>query len=132
MALVQCGALWPALSAMFGYDYTLEEGGVVTTAGASSQVKLIQITRWGLSHIKILLILQAVANRLARLSLLACAALSGFPPSSPLPSPTSKDAKKDDEPKIDYPSNPVAQRALERLLTPYIAHQLGKTSPDQV
>jgi DnaJ family protein C protein 13 len=38
MALVQCGALWPALSAMFGYDYTLEEGGVVTTEGASSQV----------------------------------------------------------------------------------------------
>jgi len=113
MALVQSGAIWPAMSAIFGYDYTLEESGVVQTEGKNNQ---------------------ALANRLARLSLKTCAALSGFAPQSPVSSPSAKDAAKkvEDANKVHYPANPVAQKALERLLTPYIAQQLNSDNPDEV
>jgi len=40
MALVQSGAMWPALCAIFSYDYTLEESGVTQTEGKNNQVNL--------------------------------------------------------------------------------------------
>jgi hypothetical protein len=68
------------------------------------------------------------------LSLKTCAALSGYPPPSPVSSPAAKDAKKgiDDAKKVQHPANPVAQKALERLLTPYIAQQLNGENPNEV
>ncbi|XP_059475793.1 dnaJ homolog subfamily C member 13 [Neocloeon triangulifer] len=109
MALVQSGAMWPALKSIFGFDYTLEEGGVTQTESTNNQ---------------------ALGNRLARLSLKVCAALSGYPP----PSPTTSQPPKEVGKKIEelYPANPVAQKALDRLLTPFIAHQLNSDTPDEI
>ncbi|CAB3364063.1 Hypothetical predicted protein [Cloeon dipterum] len=114
MALVQTGAMWPALRAIFGYDYTLEEGGVTQAESSNNQ---------------------ALENRLARLSLRVCGALSGFPPPSPTSSQPPKEIGKikgEEVKKETYPVNKVAQTCLERLLTPYIAHQLHGDNPDEI
>ena len=56
MHLLQAGCLWHLLIFLFDYDYTLEEGGVEAEEENSKQV---------------------VANKLAKLAVLACSRLAG-------------------------------------------------------
>lgn len=87
--LHQSGVLWHLLLNLFNYDFTLDEGGV-EKSGESNQ--------------------QEIANRLARLSLFACARLGGY-------------IKTEDE---ECPENPGVRKSLVALLTPYVAKQLTK------
>lgn len=54
---------------------------------------------------------QEVSNRLAKEAVRACAALQGVQ---------------------DTPSNPVTRGILEKLLSPYLANQLGNVRPEEV
>ena len=56
MHMLQAGVLWHLLIFLFDYDFTLEESGVVTEEENSQQ---------------------AVANKLAKLAVLACGRLAG-------------------------------------------------------
>lgn len=58
---------------------------------------------------------QEVSNRLAKEAVRACAALGGYL-----------------QGEQNTPSNPVTRGILERLLSPYLANQLGKTKPEEV
>ena len=57
MHFLQAGCLWHLLIFLFDYDYTLEEGGVEAEEENSKQL---------------------VANKLAKLAVLACARLAGM------------------------------------------------------
>lgn len=58
---------------------------------------------------------QEVSNRLAKEAVRACAALGGYL-----------------EGEQDIPSNPVTKGILEKLLSPYLANQLGKSKTEEV
>lgn len=58
---------------------------------------------------------QEVSNRLAKEAVRACAALGGY-----------------SQGEQETPSNPVTRGILERLLSPYLANQLGKSKPEEV
>lgn len=57
---------------------------------------------------------QEVSNRLAKEAVRACAALAGYLQEQ------------------DTPNNPVTRGILEKLLSPYLANQLGKAKPEEV
>ncbi len=95
MHLLQAGALWHLLIFLFDYDYTLEEGGVEAEEESSKQL---------------------VANKLAKLAVLACARLAGLIDSQDLASP----------------KNPVIKECLESLITPYIVQKMGENKPEEV
>lgn len=59
---------------------------------------------------------QEVSNRLAKEAVRACAALGGYLQGE----------------QLEAPSNPVTRGILEKLLSPYLANQLGKAKPEEV
>ena len=85
MHLLQAGCLWHLLIFLFDYDYTLEEGGVDAEEENSKQL---------------------VANKLAKLAVVACARLAGLI----------------DSPELASPKNPVIEESLAAMITPYIGH----------
>ncbi|XP_074640124.1 dnaJ homolog subfamily C member 13-like isoform X2 [Tubulanus polymorphus] len=92
--LFQAGALWHLLLFLFNYDYTLEEGGVEKSDESNQQ---------------------EVANKLARLSLRACARLGGYL--------QGNDAT---------PDNPAVKKSLTVMLTPYLARKLSADDPTEL
>jgi len=94
MHFLQSGVLWHLLLTLFDYDHTLEEGGVEQEDKANKQ---------------------AVANRLAKLSVYALARMGGYLP----------------EPDIT-PDNPIVKEGLAAMLSPYMAKQLHKNKPHEL
>lgn len=92
--LIEAGVVWYLLSFFFKYDYTLEECGVERSEDANAQ---------------------EIWNKLAKLSVKACAALGGFL-----------------EGEFKTPVNEVAKTIFSRLITPYLTEQLGKEDPRQL
>ncbi|XP_054277797.1 dnaJ homolog subfamily C member 13-like isoform X1 [Macrosteles quadrilineatus] len=90
-SLLNNGVLWYLLTFMFSYDYTLEECGVERSEDANNQ---------------------EVANRLAKLSVSACARLGGY--------------------EKDSPNNAVVKSILGKLLTPYLAGLFAEDQPEKV
>jgi len=118
ISFLKKGAVWCLLTFMFSYDYTLEECGVERSEEANSQVK--HVTSMSLfklikSQNKRFLIFQEVLNRLAKLSVKACARLGGYY-----------------EGDLSTPENFVAKSLFEKLLTPFVAEQLSEENPHQV
>lgn len=95
MHLLQAGVLWHLLTFLFDYDFTLEEGGVETQEETS---------------------LQAVANKLAKLSAFACARLAGL--------------LEDEE--LKTPPNPVIKESLCAMITPYVVYKLSQNQVSEV
>ena len=100
MHLLEAGVLWHLLVFLFEYDYTLEESGVVTEEDHSKQ---------------------AVSNRLAKASLLACSRLVGSVNQTP---PESSDS--DGRASALTPKNPVIEDCLKSMLTPYVVYRMQK------
>lgn len=94
MQLLRAGCLWQLLLFMFGYDFTLDEGGVERSEEANQQ---------------------EIANRLAKAAVGACARLGGY-----------------GEGEAATPPNAVTRGILEKVLTPYLAGQLGNGTPETV
>ncbi|KAL3854398.1 hypothetical protein ACJMK2_013668 [Sinanodonta woodiana] len=94
--LFQSGVLWHLLLYLFNYDYTLEEGGVEKSDDSNQQ---------------------EVANRLARLSIYACARLGGY---------------FAEETGAATPDNPPIKKALSVMLTPYLSRKLSDLSPKEL
>ena len=59
--------------------------------------------------------LQEVANRLAKLSLFACARLGGYING-----------------ELATPDNPAVKKSLHALLTPYLSRKLSENKPEEV
>jgi len=95
MHLLQSGVLWHLLIFLFDYDFTLEESGVVTEEENSQQ---------------------AVANKLAKLAVLACGRLAGVFIQEDLVSP----------------KNQMVEDSLNAMLTPYVVKQIAKNKPEEV
>ena len=95
MHLLQSGVLWHLLIFLFDYDFTLEESGVVTEEENSQQ---------------------AVANKLAKLAVLACGRLAGVFIQEDLASP----------------KNQMVENSLNAMLTPYVVKQFAKNKPEEV
>lgn len=93
-ALLHAGVLWHLLIFLFNYDFTLEDCGVERSEDANNQELL---------------------NRLAKLSVKACAKLGGY---------LSGDGES--------PNNPVVRQILERLLTPFLASQFSSEQPEKL
>ena len=91
MHLLQAGVLWHLLIFLFDYDFTLEE------------------TEEENSH-------QAVANKLAKLAILACGRLAGVFVQEDLASP----------------KNQMIEDSLNAMLTPYVVKQISKNKPEEV
>jgi DnaJ family protein C protein 13 len=94
MALFQAGVLVHLLYYMFNYDFTLEEGGVERSHESNQQ---------------------EIANRLAIVSLKACARLAGF---------LSIDSKPDNNNRV--------MQALISLLNPYLARNINNKEPAEI
>ncbi|GAB6018577.1 DnaJ sub C member 13 [Chamberlinius hualienensis] len=94
MHLLQSGVLWHLLLHLFQYDYTLEESGLEKSEESNKQ---------------------EVANRLAIMSVDACARLGGY---------LSGDRVT--------PENDLVRGALRAMLSPYTANQLKKDTPTEV
>ncbi|XP_065200940.1 dnaJ homolog subfamily C member 13 isoform X2 [Planococcus citri] len=92
--LIEEGCIWYLLSFLFKYDYTLEECGVERSEDANTQ---------------------EVLNKLAKLSVNACAALGGYL-----------------DKEITTPVNEIAQKIFNQLLTPYMSNLLGNDDPHQL
>lgn len=95
MHLLQAGCLWHLLIFLFDYDYTLEEGGVEAEEENSKQL---------------------VANKLAKLAVLACARLAGLI----------------DQADLASPKNPVIEESLSAMITPYVVHKMSLNEPEEV
>lgn len=95
MHLLQAGVLWHLLIFLFDYDFTLEESGVETEEENSHQ---------------------AVANKLAKLAILACGRLAGVFVQEDLASP----------------KNQIIEDSLNAMLTPYVVKQISKNKPEEV
>lgn len=95
MHLLQAGCLWHLLIFLFDYDYTLEEGGVEAEEESNKQL---------------------VANKLAKLAVLACSRLAGLM----------------DQDDLASPKNPVIEESLAAMITPYIVHKMGQNKPEEV
>jgi DnaJ family protein C protein 13 len=80
---------------LFDYDYTLEEGGVEAEEESSKQL---------------------VANKLAKLAVMACARLAGLI----------------DQHDLASPKNPVIEESLAAMITPYIVQKMGENNPEEV
>lgn len=85
MALVDAGIVWHLLKLTTKYDFTLDEGGVATTAGSNVQL---------------------LANQRAKLAITTLHRIAGYPGAA-------------------TPDNPAVQRALDKLLTRYLAQLLS-------
>ncbi|XP_024081075.1 dnaJ homolog subfamily C member 13 isoform X2 [Cimex lectularius] len=94
MSLLNHGILWYLLSYLFLYDFTLEECGIESTQEDNQQ------KAW---------------NEIAKLSVEACARISGY---------------KDSNDKS--PHNPKVKSILSMLLTPYLANMIMDDQPEQV
>lgn len=99
--ILNAGGLWHLVSYCFRYDYTLEEGGVERSAEQNAQ---------------------ELANRLAKASIRACAALGGY----------SKISKESNEHEVGEVEENEAKRLLQTLFTVYVANMLETDSPEQV
>ena len=95
LQLLQAGVLWHLLIFLFDYDFTLEESGVETEEENSHQ---------------------AVANKLAKLAILACGRLAGVFVQEDLLSP----------------KNQMVEDSLNAMLTPYVVKQISKNKPEEV
>lgn len=122
--MYQSGALYHLLPLLFGYDYTLNEGGVERSEDSNQQEQ---------------------NNRLAEAALRACAALAGY--RLPLdaqtlaapavavavdsePGHAQANAATAAEPVSDgCPDNPSVQQSLRTLLTPFVCRRLQDQSP---
>lgn len=80
----------------FNYDYTLEEGGVSADEETSQQ---------------------AVANKLAKLAVTACARLAGL---------------MENIENLQSPKNPVIEESLTAMLTPYIVSRMRENAVEDV
>eukprot|EP00095_Tigriopus_kingsejongensis_P000308 maker-scaffold292_size219010-snap-gene-0.20 protein:Tk00308 transcript:maker-scaffold292_size219010-snap-gene-0.20-mRNA-1 annotation:"dnaj homolog subfamily c member 13 isoform x1" len=99
MHFLQAGALWHLLRFLFDYDYTLEESGVDSHEDSSQQ---------------------AVANKLAKLAVVAAARLAGL-------GPTPEDPETPVPPK-----NPVIEESLRAMLTPFIVTKMARNETEEV
>lgn len=113
-SFLQKGTIWHLLTFMFSYDYTLEECGVERSEEANNQVNYL-LNFFKLIYIQFNIIFQEVLNRLAKLSVKACARLGGYY-----------------EGDLSTPENAIAKCLFVKLLTPYVAEQLSEESPHQV
>ncbi|XP_059089728.1 dnaJ homolog subfamily C member 13-like [Tigriopus californicus] len=100
MHFLQAGVLWHLLLFLFEYDYTLEESGVVANEATSQQ---------------------AVANRLAKLAVVACARLAGL-----------GHAPQEDPEVPQPPKNQVIEDSLRAMLTPYIVSKMALRETEEV
>ncbi len=108
MHLLQAGALWHLLLFFFDYDYTLEEGGVNADEATSQQ---------------------AVANKLAKLGVRACARMAGLLPPE---SPSSASVNGDADGKDVAPKNPVIEECLASMITPHIVSRMRANEVEEV
>ncbi|XP_046663118.1 LOW QUALITY PROTEIN: dnaJ homolog subfamily C member 13-like [Homalodisca vitripennis] len=90
-ALLDAGILWYLLTFLFSYDFTLEECGVERSEDTNNQ---------------------EVLNRLAKLSVQACARLAGYEP--------------------DSPDKPLVRQVMSKLLTPYLTDLFADEHPEKV
>lgn len=100
MHFLQAGVLWHLLLFLFEYDYTLEESGVVANEETSQQ---------------------AVANRLAKLAVVACGRLAGLG-SAPQEDPDTPQPRK----------NQVIEDSLRAMLTPFIVSKMALRETEEV
>ena len=127
--LYQSGVLWSLLLFQFNYDFTLEESGVeksddtnlqVTRIIANRKVEILTliplyccnnvgVVRSSCFKNGLLISLQEVANRLAKLAVRACARLGGYLPE-----------------ELATPDNPAVKKSLSAMLTPYLARKLSE------
>ncbi|XP_054876884.1 dnaJ homolog subfamily C member 13-like isoform X2 [Poeciliopsis prolifica] len=108
--LYHAGVLWHLLVYLFNYDYTLEESGVQANQDTNQQ---------------------EVANRLAKLSLVALSRLGGYT-QTPTPPDTNNPVTETNGMDGTPPENPTIRKSLAAMLTPYISRKLGTGSPAEV
>uniref|UniRef100_A0A1I8HXS4 J domain-containing protein n=1 Tax=Macrostomum lignano TaxID=282301 RepID=A0A1I8HXS4_9PLAT len=127
--MYQSGALYHLLPLLFGYDYTLDEGGVERAEDSNQQEQ---------------------NNRLAEAALRACSALAGYRAVATSPTvavavdsgePGRAEAS-DDVPAVAadasnsssdggacYPDNPSVQQSLKALVTPFVCRRMQDQRP---